>query len=55
MIQLTKQNGSDTLYQTIYTEERLIVQHQGIVGEWVRAEDVREIRVSRFKRLGVQI
>ncbi|MGI1807073.1 DUF2716 domain-containing protein [Exiguobacterium sp. TDN 0502] len=55
MIQLIKQSGSNTLYQTIYTEGRLIIQHQGIVGEWVRAEDVREIRVSRFKRLGVQI
>ncbi|MFL0200509.1 DUF2716 domain-containing protein [Exiguobacterium acetylicum] len=55
MIQLIKQNGSDTLYQTIYTEGRLIVQHQGIVGAWVRAEDVKQMRVSRFKRLGVQI
>ncbi len=55
MILLIKQNGADMLYQTIYTEGRLIVQHQGIVGEWVREEDVREVRVSRFKRLGVQI
>ncbi len=55
MIQLTKQNGSDTLYQTIYTEGRLIVQHQGIVGAWVKAENVKQMRVSRFKRLGVQI
>lgn len=55
MIQLTKQGDSGTLYQTIYTEGRLIVQHQGIVGAWVREEDVREVRVSRFKRLGVQI
>lgn len=55
MIQLIKQNGSNTLYQTIYTEGRLIIQHQGIVGEWVSEENVREIRVSRFKRLGVQI
>ncbi|MGN7854066.1 DUF2716 domain-containing protein [Exiguobacterium acetylicum] len=55
MIQLTKQGDSGTLYQTIYTEGRLIVQHQGIVGAWVRAEDVRQMRVSRFKRLGVQI
>ncbi|WP_251055855.1 MULTISPECIES: DUF2716 domain-containing protein [unclassified Exiguobacterium] len=55
MIQLTKQGDSGTLYQTIYTEGRLIIQHQGIVGEWVREENVREIRVSRFKRLGVQI
>ncbi|WP_238239674.1 DUF2716 domain-containing protein [Exiguobacterium acetylicum] len=55
MIQLTKQNGSDMLYQTIYTEGRTIVQHQGIVGAWVKAEDVKQMRVSRFKRLGVQI
>lgn len=55
MIQLTKQSGSDALYQTIYTEGRLIIQHQGIVGEWVRAEDIGQMRVSRFKRLGVQI
>lgn len=55
MIQLIKQSGSNTLYQTIYTEGRLIVQHEGIVGAWVRAEDVRVRRVSRFKRLGVQI
>ncbi|WP_290719279.1 MULTISPECIES: hypothetical protein [Exiguobacterium] len=55
MIQLTKQGDSGTLYQTIYTEGCLIVQHQGIVGAWVRAEDVRQMRVSRFKRLGVQI
>ncbi|WP_426273123.1 hypothetical protein [Exiguobacterium sp. R-17] len=55
MIQLIKQNGSNTLYQTIYTEGRLIIQHQGIVGAWVREEDVRQMRVSRFKRLGVQI
>ncbi len=54
MIQLTKRNGSDTFYKTIYTEGRVIVQHQGIVGAWVK-EDVNEIRVSRFKRLGRQI
>lgn len=55
MIQLIKQSGTVTLYQTIYTESRLIMQHQGIVGAWVREEDVRQMRVSRFKRLGVQI
>ncbi len=55
MIQLTKKGDSSTLYQTIYTEGRLIVQYQGIVGAWVRAEDVRQMRVSRFKRLGVQL
>ncbi|WP_294746832.1 hypothetical protein [uncultured Exiguobacterium sp.] len=55
MIQLTKKGDSSTLYQTIYAEGRLIVQHQGIVGAWVRAEDVRQMRVSRFKRLGVQL
>ncbi|MER2124771.1 MAG: hypothetical protein ABS936_12000, partial [Exiguobacterium indicum] len=55
MIQLIKQSGSNTLYQTIYTEGRLIVQHQGIVGAWVKAENVKQMRVSRFKRLGVQI
>lgn len=55
MIQLTKRNGSDTFYKTIYTEGRVIVQHQGIVGAWVKEEDVNEIRVSRFKRLGRQI
>ena len=55
MIQLIKQSGSNTLYQTIYTEGRLIVQHQGIVGAWVKAENVKQMRVSRFKRLDVQI
>ncbi|MCQ4090564.1 hypothetical protein [Exiguobacterium sp. LL15] len=54
MIQLIKQNGSDMLYQTIYTEGRIIVQHQGIVGAWVKAENVKQMRVSSFKRLGVQ-